>query len=49
MENLIYSLIVAAVSALTFLAYKHPSSYKKMYKVLWIDSLRSVGLLGSRA
>ena len=30
-ETLIYSLIVAAVTGLTFIAYKHPNGYKKIF------------------
>ena len=33
-ETLIYSLIVAAVSGLTFVAYRHPHGYRKMYSTL---------------
>ncbi len=30
-ETLIYSLIVAAVTGLSFIAYKHPNGYKKIF------------------
>jgi len=32
--TLIYSLIVAAVSGLTFVAYRHPNGYKKLFTAL---------------
>ncbi len=34
LETLIYSLVVALVSGLTFIAYKHPVGYKKIYTLL---------------
>lgn len=33
-EILIYSLIVTAVSGLTFVAYRHPNGYKKIYSAI---------------
>jgi hypothetical protein len=33
-ETLLYSLIVAAVSGLTFVAYRHPNGYRKIFSAL---------------
>ena len=45
LENLITGLIVAAIGALTFIAYKHNNTYKKIHESLsWIPILIFLGL-----
>ncbi len=34
MENFLYTLAVAAITGLTFIAYKHPTAYGKMFNLL---------------
>ncbi|MCW8918476.1 MAG: hypothetical protein OQL08_06640 [Gammaproteobacteria bacterium] len=35
METFIYTLIMAAITGLTFIAYKHPNGYKKIFNFIY--------------
>jgi len=43
-ETLTSSLVVLAISGLTYFAYKHPNAYKKMYWVLVIIVILSLAI-----
>ena len=47
LETLITGLALAAVSAITYLAYKHPAAYGKIYKPLSVLNLIILTLIAS--
>jgi hypothetical protein len=47
MENFIYTLVVMVISGVTFLAYKHPAAYQKIYPILAALLLAAISALGA--
>ena len=47
MENFIYTLVVMVISGVTFLAYKHPEAYQKIYPILAALLLAAISGLGA--
>lgn len=46
LETLITGLALAAVSSITYVAYKHPSAYRKLYQPLTWLSLTILSVIG---
>ena len=44
METLVISLVVAAVSAITFLAYRHPAAYSRIHMPIFCIVTLAAGL-----